>query len=90
MLADDPTIPEKARATASKIRDQARRTKTLVGNLLSYGGLVVGQQENERILLELIQAGVEDDKMRELFAPLLDHEDFDLLRQVQILSLIHI
>ena len=56
----------------------------LVGNLLSYGGLVVGQQENERILLELIQAGVEDDKMRELSAPLLDHEDFDLLRQVQI------
>ncbi len=56
----------------------------LIGNLLSYGGLVVGQQENERILLELIQAGVEDDKMRELFAPLLDHEDFALLRQVRI------
>jgi penicillin amidase len=56
----------------------------LVGNLLSYGGLVVSQQENERILLELIQAGVEDDKMRELFAPLLDHDDFDLLRKVRI------
>ncbi len=56
----------------------------LVGNLLSYGGLVVSQQENERILLELIQAGVEDDKMRELFAPLLDHDDFDLLRRVHI------
>lgn len=27
LLADDPTLPEKARATASKIREQARRTK---------------------------------------------------------------
>src|SRR6266446_3185359 len=36
LLADDPTVPDKARATASKIRDQARRTKTLVGNLLSF------------------------------------------------------
>jgi len=35
LLADDPTVPDKARATASKIRDQARRTKILVGNLLS-------------------------------------------------------
>ena len=40
----------------------------LIGNLLSYGGLVVSQQENERILLELVQAGVSDDKMRELFS----------------------
>jgi len=30
------TVPEKARITASKIRDQARRTKTLVGNLLEF------------------------------------------------------
>ena len=56
----------------------------LVGNLLSYGGLVVSQQENERILIELIQAGVEDEKMRELFAPLLNNVDFELLRKVRI------
>src|SRR5438445_685682 len=36
LLADDPAIPEKARMTAAKIRDQARRTRTLVGNLLSF------------------------------------------------------
>src|SRR5258708_17055883 len=36
LLADDPTLPEKARATAGKIRDQARRTKTLVANLLRF------------------------------------------------------
>ncbi|REK11940.1 MAG: penicillin acylase family protein [Planctomycetota bacterium] len=58
----------------------------LLGNLLSYGGLVVGQQQNERILLDLIHAGVADDKLRELFHPLLEDADFDLLRQVKISS----
>src|SRR6266446_2009742 len=49
LLADDPTVPDKARATASKIRDQARRTKTLVGNLLSFARQVPA----ERTLLDL-------------------------------------
>ena len=49
LLADDPTVPEKARATASKIRDQARRTKTLVGNLLSFAR----QVPSERTLLDI-------------------------------------
>ena len=49
LLADDPTVPEKARATASKIREQARRTKTLVGNLLSFARQVPA----ERTLLDI-------------------------------------
>jgi len=49
LLADDPTVPDKARATASKIRDQARRTKTLVGNLLSFARQVPA----ERTLLDI-------------------------------------
>jgi signal transduction histidine kinase len=49
LLADDPTVPEKARATAAKIRDQARRTKTLVGNLLSFARQVPA----ERALLDI-------------------------------------
>ena len=49
LLADDPTIPEKARITAGKIRDQARRTKTLVGNLLSFARKVPA----ERTLLDI-------------------------------------
>jgi signal transduction histidine kinase len=49
LLADDPTVPDKARATAAKIRDQARRTKTLVGNLLSFAR----QVPPERTLLDL-------------------------------------
>src|SRR5947207_8205907 len=49
LLADDPAIPEKARTTAAKIRDQARRTKTLVGNLLSFARQVPA----ERTLLDI-------------------------------------
>jgi two-component system NtrC family sensor kinase len=49
LLADDETLPAKARATAAKIRDQARRTKTLVGNLLSFAR----QVPSERTLLDI-------------------------------------
>jgi signal transduction histidine kinase len=49
LLADDTALPEKARSTASKIRDQARRTKTLVGNLLSFAR----QVPTERTLLDI-------------------------------------
>jgi len=49
LLADDESIPEKSRAIAAKIRDQARRTKTLVGNLLSFAR----QVPPERALLDL-------------------------------------
>jgi signal transduction histidine kinase len=49
LLSDDTTLPEKARSTASKIRDQARRTKTLVGNLLSFAR----QVPTERTLLDI-------------------------------------
>ncbi|MCE9552940.1 MAG: penicillin acylase family protein [Planctomycetes bacterium] len=56
----------------------------LVGNLLSFGGLAVGQQQNERLLLELIQLGIDDERLHELFAPLLDDADMALLRQVKV------
>jgi len=49
LLADDSSLPEKARGVAAKIRDQARRTKTLVGNLLSFARQVPA----ERTLLDL-------------------------------------
>jgi signal transduction histidine kinase len=49
LLADDPTLSEKARNTAGKIREQARRTKTLVGNLLSFAR----QVPVERALLDI-------------------------------------
>src|ERR1700742_1920387 len=49
LLADDPSLTEKARVTAGKIRDQARRTKTLVSNLLSFAR----QVPVERTLLDV-------------------------------------
>lgn len=56
----------------------------LLGNLLSFAGLAVGEQEAELTLLELIQLGVEDDRIRELFAPYLDGIDFSPLRDIHI------
>lgn len=56
----------------------------LIGNLLSFGGLVVSQLQNERLLIELVQAGVDRDKLQELFAPRLDDADFDLLDRIRI------
>ncbi|MGA2429434.1 MAG: HAMP domain-containing sensor histidine kinase [Candidatus Acidiferrum sp.] len=49
LLADDMTLTEKSRGIAAKIRDQARRTKTLVGNLLSFARQVPA----ERTLLDI-------------------------------------
>src|SRR3989475_12041392 len=49
LFADDESLPPKARATASKIREQARRTKTLVGNLLSFAR----QVPTERTLMDI-------------------------------------
>ena len=56
----------------------------LIGNLLAFGGLAVSQMENERLLVELIHAGISDEGLRDLFRPLLDNADFDLLRQTKM------
>ncbi len=56
----------------------------LIGNLLSFAGLSVGGQENERLLLELIQLGIDDERLRELFHPYLDGVDFEPLREIRI------
>ncbi len=55
-----------------------------IGNLLSFAGLAVAAQENERLLLELIQTGVQPDLLRELMAPYLDGVDFEPLMDVRI------
>jgi signal transduction histidine kinase len=44
LLADDPTVTEKTRGVAEKIREQARRTRTLVNNLLSFARQVPSEQ----------------------------------------------
>ena len=49
LLADDESLPERTRGTAIKIREQARRTKSLVQNLLSFARQVPA----ERTLLDI-------------------------------------
>ena len=49
LLAEDQALPQRARGTATKIRDQARRTKNLVQNLLSFAR----QAPMERTLLDI-------------------------------------
>jgi two-component system NtrC family sensor kinase len=49
LLADDEALPERTRTTAGKIREQARRTKNLVQNLLSFAR----QVPTERTLLDI-------------------------------------
>jgi two-component system NtrC family sensor kinase len=49
LLAEDEHLPERTRATAVKIREQARRTSSLVQNLLSFARQVPA----ERTLLDI-------------------------------------
>lgn len=56
----------------------------LIGKLLSFGGLAVSQMQNERLLIELIHAGVDEATLRKLFAPRLAGVDFALVRQIRM------
>jgi len=55
-----------------------------IGNLLSFAGLAIAAQENERLLLELVQTGVPPDLLRELMTPYLDGVDFEPLLDIHI------
>jgi penicillin amidase len=55
-----------------------------IGNLLSFAGLAVAAQENERLLLEILQTGVQSELLRELMSPYLDNVDFEPLMDVNI------
>lgn len=56
----------------------------LVGKLLSFGGLAISQMQNERLLIELIHAGVNRTLLKTMFAPRLDNVDFDMVRQIRM------
>ncbi|HEX4128732.1 MAG TPA: penicillin acylase family protein [Pirellulales bacterium] len=71
-------------ATGFQPQPWNQRAVLLIGNLLNYNGLVVSQQENERLLLELVQSGVRPELLAELFEPLFDGCDFELLKQIKI------
>jgi signal transduction histidine kinase len=46
LLADDPVVGEKTRVLAEKIREQARRTRALVNNLLSFARQAPSEQRS--------------------------------------------
>jgi signal transduction histidine kinase len=46
LLIDDPAVGERPRSLAEKIRDQARRAKMLVNNLLSFARQVPSEQRS--------------------------------------------
>ncbi|MCA9245838.1 MAG: penicillin acylase family protein [Planctomycetales bacterium] len=75
-------------ATGFKPLPWNQQAVMLIGNLLSFGGLAIGQQQNERLLIELIQLGVEQERMLELLAPMVtpDEVDFELIRQLHVSS----
>ena len=54
----------------------------LIGKLLSFGGLAIWQAQNERLVLELIHAGVSEERLKELFSPVLDNADLEKMRKV--------
>jgi len=73
-------------ATGFQQKAWNQQSVLIIGQLLAFGGLAVSQMQNERLLVELVQAGADDDHLRELFEPRLDGVDLDLLRQVKITS----
>lgn len=48
----------------------------LMGSLLTFGGLALGQQRAERTILDLILSGVDPERLKELHRPYLDEVDF--------------
>jgi signal transduction histidine kinase len=59
LLADDPTAGEKTRSLAEKIREQTRRTKTLVNNLLSFARQVPREQRAPLDINSIVNASVQ-------------------------------
>ncbi len=60
------------------------RSVMLIGKLLSFGGLAVSQMQNERLLIELIHAGVSEVALRDLFGDRIRDADFELIRQINM------
>jgi signal transduction histidine kinase len=59
LLADDPTAAEKTRNLGEKIREQARRTKTLVSNLLSFARQVPSEQKTPLDINSIVNSAVQ-------------------------------
>ncbi len=58
----------------------------LIGKLLSFVGLAVSQMQNERLLIELIHAGVSEVALRDLFGDRIAEADFEVIRKIQMVN----
>jgi len=59
LLAEDPSADEKTKRLAEKIREQARRTKTLVNNLLSFARQVPSEQRTPLDINAIVNTSVQ-------------------------------
>ncbi len=59
LLADGPTVDVRSRDLAEKIRKQARRTRTLVNNLLSFARQVPSEQRTALDINTIINSSVQ-------------------------------
>jgi penicillin amidase len=58
----------------------------LLIRLMAWVGLVSGQVNVEKAVVEMIQHGVSEERLRELMSPHLDGCDFDLVRRTQVVG----
>lgn len=56
----------------------------LIGKLLSFGGLAISQMQNERLIIDMVHAGANEETIRALLSPRYDNVDFALLRQIKM------
>jgi len=59
LLADDPSADARSRGLAEKIREQARRTKSLVNNLLSFARQVPSEQRSSLDINTIVNSSVQ-------------------------------
>jgi penicillin amidase len=56
----------------------------LISRMIGYLTLAQSQGEMERLLIEFIQAGIEEEKLNELFPGILGGLDIDLIKQINL------
>lgn len=77
-------IPWELRLAGYKLSPWTPADSVLLSRMAGYVALAQSQGDVERLLLELVQAGVPRDHLEELFPNLLDGLDEELLRRVEI------
>ena len=56
----------------------------LISRMIGYLSLAQSQGEMERLLIELVQAGIDEERLNELFPGILGGIDFDLLKKIKL------